>query len=131
MVEGTKVPQDLSYTSEHEWIRVESRPARVGITDYAQSELGDIVYVELPEVGREVSAGESVAVVESVKSVSDVYAPVDGRVVSVHDGIDPATVNSDPYGEGWMFEMDVMGGEEKLLSADEYRALIGKGEDQK
>lgn len=103
-------PEDLKYTSEHEWVREPGRvegSVRVGITDYAQDALGDIVYVSLPEVGDEVEAGAAVGELESTKSVSDVYVPVAGRVVARNDVLDstPELVNSDPYGEGWLFEL--------------------------
>jgi glycine cleavage system H protein len=103
-------PEDLKYTSEHEWVRSpgESEGAvRVGITDFAQDALGDIVYVSLPEVGSEVESGAAIGELESTKSVSDLYAPLTGKVVSRNDALDgtPELVNSDPYGEGWLFEV--------------------------
>jgi glycine cleavage system H protein len=103
-------PEDLKYTAEHEWVRDPGSAegsVRVGITDYAQDALGDIVYVSLPEVGDEVEAGSAVGELESTKSVSDVYVPVTGRVTAVNDALDgtPELVNSDPYGEGWLFEI--------------------------
>lgn len=126
------IPDDLQYTSEHEWVRIDGATARVGITDFAQHELGDIVHVELPEVGREVTSHDQVAVVESVKSVSDVYAPVSGRVTAIHADLDAALVNADPYNDGWLFEitLDVAdgvaaNGDTDLLTAAEYRAQIG------
>ncbi|MCL1599532.1 MAG: glycine cleavage system protein GcvH [Actinomycetia bacterium] len=96
-------PQDLRYAENHEWIRIDGSHARMGISDYAQDALGDIVFVELPEVGRVVSAGEAFAEVESTKSVSDVYAPVSGTIIEVNTALadTPELVNSDPYGEGW------------------------------
>ena len=124
-------PDDLRYTAEHEWVR---RPGqaqgsvRVGITHYAQEQLGDIVYVQLPEVGDELAAGEPCGELESTKSVSDLYAPLDGRVVARNDELDaaPQTVNSDPYGAGWMIEIvpadpaDLDG----LLDAEDYRSQV-------
>ncbi len=122
-------PSDLKYTSEHEWVRdpgeTESS-VRVGITDYAQDALGDIVYVSLPEVGTEIEGGSPIGELESTKSVSDVYAPVSGRVVARNEALDgsPELVNSDPYGEGWLFEVlpsdpgEVSG----LMDADAYQA---------
>ena len=105
------VPEDLKYTAEHEWVRAGGDTGdgvvRIGITDYAQEALGDIVYVSLPEVGSEVTAGQAMGEVESTKSVSDVYAPVGGTVVARNDALDaaPETVNSDPYGQGWLVEI--------------------------
>jgi glycine cleavage system H protein len=100
-------PDDLKYTSEHEWVRTDGETARVGITDYAQDALGDIVYVSLPEVGSDLASGDTVGELESTKSVSDIYAPVSGTVVAVNEALDgtPELVNSDPYGEGWLFEI--------------------------
>ena len=103
-------PEDLKYTSEHEWVRSPGETdgsVRIGITDYAQDALGDIVYVSLPEVGIEVESGSAVGELESTKSVSDIYAPVTGKVVARNDALDatPELVNSDPYGEGWLFEV--------------------------
>ncbi|HSE07987.1 MAG TPA: glycine cleavage system protein GcvH [Nocardioidaceae bacterium] len=103
-------PEDLKYSSEHEWVRSPGEAdgsVRIGITDYAQDALGDIVYVSLPEVGAEVAAGDTVGELESTKSVSDVYAPVSGKVVARNDALDgsPELVNSDPYGDGWLFEV--------------------------
>ena len=103
-------PEDLKYTSEHEWVRSPGETdssVRIGITDYAQDALGDIVYVSLPEVGTEVESGAPVGELESTKSVSDVYAPLTGTVVARNDGLEssPELVNSDPYGEGWLFEL--------------------------
>jgi glycine cleavage system H protein len=103
-------PADLKYTSDHEWVRSgDGGVVRVGITDYAQDALGDIVFVSLPEVGGEVTAGDAVGEVESTKSVSDIYAPLSGRVTARNDALDgqPELVNSDPYGAGWMLEIEV------------------------
>lgn len=116
----------IFYTKEHEWIKLlGANKARVGITDHAQHELGDIVFVELPEIGRKVKAAEAVAVVESVKSVADVYAPAAGEITGRNDGLDAATINADPYDKGWLFEMTL---EDKalFLSPDEYRKHIGE-----
>lgn len=120
------VPDDLKYSADHEWIRVEGDTARVGITDYAQDALGDVVFVDLPEVGAAVAAGDSIAEVESTKSVSDIYAPLSGRVVEVNADLDaaPETLNQDPYGEGWIFVIEVDGGTDQLLDAAAYRTLI-------
>lgn len=121
--DAVNVPSDRSYTKDHEWLQVSGDLARVGITDFAQHELGDIVHVELPEAGRVVRAGDPVAVIESVKSVSDVYAPASGTIASVNAALDPSRVNADPYGEGWLFEIRVTE-PGTLLSAETYRAQI-------
>ncbi len=122
------VPKELKYRDTHEWIRVEGDLAVVGITDYAQGELGDVVYVELPEVGRKVQAGEAVAVIESVKTASDIYAPVSGEIVEVNEalGEHPEKVNEDPYGEGWLFKIRMERPEEleALLDAEGYAKLL-------
>lgn len=99
---------ELRYTKDHEWVRLEGDSATVGITDHAQTALGDVVFVDLPEVGREVSAGEAIAVVESVKAASDVYAPIAGRIVEVNAGLtdNPALINSSPTAEGWFFRIE-------------------------
>jgi len=103
----SNTPDDLRYTSTHEWARLDDDGVVVGISDYAQDALGDVVYVELPEVGQEVQAGEEIAVVESVKAASDIYAPVAGVVEAVNEALDggPETVNQDPYGNGWFFRI--------------------------
>src|SRR5881397_2581156 len=102
-------PEDVKYTEQHEWLRVEGNRARVGITDYAQDALGDVVYVDIPEVGTEVRAGEPFGEVESTKSVSDVYSPVTGKVVERNAQLEekPELVNEDPYGEGWMVAIEM------------------------
>jgi glycine cleavage system H protein len=128
----SEIPPDLSYTAEHEWVRrVGDDTVRVGITDFAQSSLGDVVFVQLPEVGTGVTAGESFGEVESTKSVSDLYSPVTAKVVAVNGDLEgsPQLVNSDPYGEGWLIELqgdaealaNEVGG---LLDADGYQALV-------
>ena len=115
------------YTEEHEWIRVEGDEATVGITDFAQGQLGDIVFVELPEAGRQVTKGGEAAVVESVKAASDVYAPVDGEIVEPNPalGDDPSLVNSDPEGEGWFFRLRLADSSQLdgLMDADAYKAF--------
>lgn len=121
-------PSDLKYTAEHEWVREPgSQPGtvRVGITDYAQEALGDIVYVQLPEVGEQVAAGSAVGELESTKSVSDVYSPVSGEVAARNDALDatPELVNTDPYGDGWLFEVTTSGESSELLDADAYEQL--------
>jgi glycine cleavage system H protein len=121
-------PEDLKYTKEHEWARLEGRRVVVGITDFAQEELGDIVFVELPEVGMVVEAMGTFGVVESVKAVSDLYAPVGGTVVAVNTILEdrPELVNHSPYGEGWMIVLEAtnIADVQQLLSAAEYRAYI-------
>ena len=118
-------PTDLLYTEEHEWISVDGTTLRLGITDFAQDQLGDIVYVDLPEVGAELAKDDTFAEVESTKSVGEVYAPFDGVVTAVNDVLadTPELVNSDPYGEGWLIEMTVTADIGGLLDADAYRAL--------
>lgn len=124
---GVNVPDQLSYTAEHEWIRDEDGRFRIGITDYAQDALGDIVYVQLPEVGAEVHAGQSFGEVESTKSVSEIYAPVQGVVIEINAELDgsPELVNQDPYGAGWMVIVQPVDlrSTETLLDAEAYRAL--------
>jgi glycine cleavage system H protein len=119
------VPEELEYTKTHEWVRREGEEAIVGITDHAQEELGDVVFVELPEQGASFSAGDSFGVIESVKAVSDLYAPVGGEVVEVNESLNdtPEKVNEDPYGDGWMIRLRISG-EGELLSADEYERLL-------
>jgi glycine cleavage system H protein len=124
-------PDDLKYTSEHEWVRPSSGDGdtvRIGITDYAQDALGDIVYVSLPEVGAAVTNGASVGELESTKSVSDVYAPLDGTVVAVNESLDqnPEMVNSDPYGEGWLYDLRLAdpAAADGLMDADAYQAQL-------
>ena len=121
-------PKDLIYTPEHEWIRVEGKTATVGITDYAQDQLGDIVFVELPEEGESVKAGDTFGVVESTKSVSDLYVPVSGKVLECNDPLleSPEIINEDSYGEGWMIkiEMSETSQLESLLSPEAYEKLI-------
>jgi len=121
-------PEDLKYTKEHEWVAVDGTRARVGITDYAQDALGDIVYVQLPEVGATVAAMAPCAEVESTKSVSDIYAPVSGTIAEVNTALNdtPEIINQEPYGLGWLFDVEV--GEtselDSLLDASAYRALV-------
>jgi glycine cleavage system H protein len=123
-------PDDLCFAKSHEWLRLEGTTATVGISDHAQQELTDIVYVELPPVGAEASAGETICVVESVKTASDIYAPVSGKITAVNEALtkNPGLVNSDPYGEGWIFKLEVAQGCEDgdLLSAADYRTLVGE-----
>jgi glycine cleavage system H protein len=122
------VPGDLKYTKSHEWVRVEGDVATIGITDYAQSELGDVVYVDLPTPGRAVQAGETFGSVESVKTVSDVYAPVSGLITEANDalGAQSELVNSDPYGNGWMVKirLDDVSQIEGLMDAEGYGQAV-------
>ena len=122
------VPESLRYTSDHEWISVEGDIATVGVTDHAQEELTDVVFVELPEVGREVSKGEAIAVVESVKAASDIYTPLTGEIVEGNAAAEgePALVNTDPHGAGWIFKIRITDTSEldDLIDAEAYRNLI-------
>ena len=128
----SEIPADLRYTAEHEWVqRTGDDTVRVGITDFAQSSLGDVVYVQLPDVDSNVTAGESFGEVESTKSVSDLYAPVSAKVIAVNGDLEanPGLVNSDPYGQGWLLELQVDGdtldqGLAALLDADAYRGTV-------
>lgn len=128
------VPQELQYTREHEWVRIQGQTARLGITAFAQDSLGDIVFVTLPDVGTPVQAGEAFGEVESTKSVSDLYAPVSGTVTARNEALDgaPELVNGDPYGDGWMVEVELSsgaaGGEDavELLDAAAYAALLAE-----
>ena len=120
-----EIPNDLLYTIEHEWVRLKNNRATVGVTDFAQGQLGDVVFVELPVEGTELAKESTFGVVESVKTVSDIYAPVTGKVVAVNKNLEsqPELVNSDPYGQGWMIEIEFPNSspEQSLLSADQYR----------
>ncbi len=122
-------PAELKYTKDHEWVRVEGSEAYVGITDFAQKELGDIVYVDVTTVGEIVARGDLFGTVEAVKTVSDLFMPLTGKVLEVNKDIDsaPESVNTDPYGKGWMIKISVESTPElqDLLSADAYKALIG------
>jgi len=124
----SNVPSDLKYTKSHEWIRVNGDIATIGITDHAQQELTDIVFVELPEAGRQVKAGEPCAVVESVKTASDIYAPLSGEILEINQAVaaDPALVNKEPYGGGWFFKVRLSAPTDinSLLSPDKYQAQI-------
>ena len=118
------IPTDLKYASSHEWVNVEADTAIIGISDHAQDELTELVFIELPEIGRELAAGDPCAVVESVKTASDIYAPVSGQVIETNDALDtePGTVNEDPYGDGWFFKIRLANPKEldDLLSPDDY-----------
>jgi glycine cleavage system H protein len=119
------VPEDLQYTKSHEWVRTEGDTATIGITDHAQEELGDVVFVELPDEGDTFDAGESFGTVESVKAVSDLYAPVGGEVVEVNSALEdaPEKINEDPYGEGWIVKLSTSE-EADLLSPEEYEQVV-------
>ena len=122
------VPDGLLYSADHEWVRIDGTTARVGITDYAQDALGDVVFVQAPTVGSSVTSGDSFSEVESTKSVSDIYAPVDGVIAAVNDRLDsePALVNSDPYGDGWLCEITMSSTiVDHLMSPAAYQDLIG------
>ena len=123
------VPEELQYTRSHEWVRTEGDTATIGITDHAQDELGDIVFVELPETGATFDAGDSFGTVESVKAVSDLYTPVGGEVVEVNEALSesPEKINEDPYGEGWIVKIQVSG-EADLLSASDYEQFLEEEE---
>jgi len=127
---SSKVPADLKYAKSHEWVRVSGDTATVGITDHAQHELTDVVFVELPAVGRKMKAGEACAVVESVKTASDIYSPISGEVTAINQTVidNPALVNSDPYGNGWFFRVKLSqpGEANSLLSAADYTKQIGE-----
>ena len=124
----SEVRDDLRYTKTHEWVKVEGNIAKVGITDHAQSELTDVVFVELPEIGKEVKKGEEVCTIESVKSVAEVYSPLSGKIINVNKDLEdsPEKLNKSPYEEGWLFEVEIKDEKEldDLLSPDEYRKLI-------
>src|SRR5439155_15313433 len=126
----SNVPADLKYTKSHEWVRVNGDTAVVGITEHAQQELTDVVFVELPAVGRQVKAGEACAVVESVKTASDIYSPVGGQIVEVNKAVadNPALVNAEPYGAGWFYKIKLSDPAElnNLLSWESYKAQIGQ-----
>lgn len=122
------IPDGLKYTKDHEWVKIEGDIAVIGITDFAQSELGDIVYVDITSVGLEIDHHEIFGTVEAVKTVSDLYMPVAGKVLEVNPILDgsPEKVNEDPYGEGWMIRVQLTGKADDLLSSTQYKELIGK-----
>ena len=125
----SNIPSDLKYTKSHEWVRVSGDTATVGITDHAQHELTDIVFVELPDVGRKVKSGEACAVVESVKTASDIYSPVSGEILETNQAVvdDPALVNTEPYADGWFYKIKLSNAAElkALLSPEDYKKQIG------
>ena len=122
------IPEGLKYTKDHEWVKIDGKTAIIGITDFAQSELGDIVYVDINSVGQEVGEHEIFGTVEAVKTVSDLYMPIEGKVLEINPVLDssPEKVNEDPYGEGWMIKVEIKGTVGSLLSASQYKELIGK-----
>jgi glycine cleavage system H protein len=122
------IPDGLKYTKDHEWIKIDGKTATIGITDFAQSELGDIVYVDISSVGQEVKEHDVFGTVEAVKTVSDLFMPVSGKVLEVNPILDgsPEKVNEDPYGDGWMIKIELKGSVDALLSAAQYKELIGK-----
>ena len=124
----SNVPDDLKYTKKHEWARIEGNRVTLGISDHAQGELTDIVYVEIPEVGAEFQAGDEIAVVESVKSTSDIFTPLAGKVIEVNSALEdgPEVINSDPYGKGWLIVLECSDvNSDMLMSAADYKALLG------
>jgi glycine cleavage system H protein len=130
-METGKIPNELRYRATHEWVRLDGRIATVGITDHAQSQLTDIVFADLPAAGKAVTKGQSVMLLESVKTVSDIYAPADGKVVESNKelGTHPELVNQDPYGKGWLFKIELAAGADSadLLTADAYRSHVESG----
>jgi glycine cleavage system H protein len=120
-------PAELKYTKDHEWIKVDGEEATIGITEFAQRELGDIVYVDINTIGNEVAEGDVFGTVEAVKTVSDLFMPIDGTVLEVNANLDanPELVNKDPYGEGWMVKIKLSKPTDSLLSADDYKTLVG------
>ena len=122
------IPKELRYSEDHEWVKVDGNKARIGITEFAQSELGDIVFMELPEVGTEITIGESFGSVESVKTVSELYAPINGKIVEINEelGDEPQFVNESPYEKGWMIVVELSDESQidNLLSAEKYEAMI-------
>ncbi len=121
------IPENLQYTKDHEWVRKHGEEAEFGITDHAQEAIGDVVYVELPEVGRQIEAGESFAVIESSKAASDVYAPLSGEIVAVNEALEgsPELVNEDPYGKGWLARIRITGeAQQELMDANTYGVYL-------
>ena len=122
------IPQNLKYTKEHEWIREDGDTVTVGITDHAQGELGDIIFVEFPEIGQKIERDEPFGTIEAVKTVADLFAPISGTVIEINETLDdsPESVNNDPYGDGWMVKVSVSepGELDNLMSADQYQEMI-------
>ncbi|MBD73783.1 MAG: glycine cleavage system protein H [Candidatus Marinimicrobia bacterium] len=123
------IPSNLQYTKDHEWAKIENGVATIGITDFAQGELGDIVFVELPEVGKSFNAGDALGTIEAVKTVTDLFSPISGKIVAINEGLDndPGKVNSDPYGDGWLVKIRLSDPDEKdgLMSSIAYEEIIG------
>ena len=123
------IPSNLQYTKDHEWVKIENGVATIGITDFAQGELGDIVFVELPEVGKSFNAGDTFGTIEAVKTVTDLFSPISGNIVAINEGLDndPGKVNSDPYGDGWLVKIRLSDPDEKdeLMSSIAYEEIIG------
>ncbi|MAO86503.1 MAG: glycine cleavage system protein H [Candidatus Marinimicrobia bacterium] len=123
------IPSNLQYTKDHEWAKIENGVATIGITDFAQGELGDIVFVELPEVGKSFNAGDAFGTIEAVKTVTDLFSPISGKIVAINEGLDndPGKVNSDPYGDGWLVKIRLSDPDEKdgLMSSIAYEKIIG------
>lgn len=122
------IPEELKYTKEHEWVKIEDKIATIGITDYAQGELGDIVFIELPNIDEDISKKDTFGTIEAVKAVSDMYAPLSGKVIGINEELDddPMVINRDPYGSGWMLKLELsdLPEADNLLSASEYRELV-------
>jgi glycine cleavage system H protein len=123
------IPKDLNYAKTHEWVKVTGSTAKIGISDFAQHELTDIVFAELPKINSALTKGKECAVIESVKTAADVYSPLSGRVIKINQKVAdaPEILNNDPYGDGWLFEIEISNSEElnELLTADEYKAITG------
>ena len=123
------IPSNLQYTKDHEWAKIENGVATIGITDFAQGELGDIVFVELPEAGKSFNAGDALGTIEAVKTVTDLFSPISGKIVAINEGLDndPGKVNSDPYGDGWLVKIRLSDPDEKdgLMSSIAYEKIIG------
>ena len=122
------IPNGLLYTKDHEWVKIDGTTATIGITDFAQGELGDIVYIDVNTVGKEIAEHDVFGTVEAVKTVSDLFMPITGKVLEVNSILDanPEKVNADPYGDGWMVKVEIKGNTSGLLTADQYKELIGK-----
>ncbi|WP_028950152.1 glycine cleavage system protein GcvH [Sulfurihydrogenibium subterraneum] len=127
-MEEYRIPEGLYYTKEHIWVKIDNDVATVGITDYGQHQLGDVVFVDLPELEREVEAGEVIASVESVKAVSEIYSPITGKIIAVNEDLanDPSVINSDPYGDGWIADIQMKDPTEieDLMTAEDYKAYL-------
>ena len=120
------IPSDLLYTKDHEWIKIENGIATVGITDYAQGELGDIIFIELPEIGDSVHAKDSIGTIEAVKTVADIYSPMNGEISEVNINLEdnPDSINTDPYGSGWIIKLHNFTNNDNYLTSDQYKSLI-------